>query len=142
MMDHNLRILQVNLNRSPMATEHTLQLAVELAIDLIVIQEPWLVNPQTNDNYLGTRSVIHSSFTQILPTLQDLSLRPRVLLYASRILQAQINPIQDIPPDPDLLVVGIKSRHFNFTLFNIYHEKDQKGLQAKTIERALLPLSI
>lgn len=36
----SIKILQVNLNRSAQATESALQTAVELQIDLIVVQEP------------------------------------------------------------------------------------------------------
>jgi hypothetical protein len=41
-----LRILQVNLNKSAPATEGALQVAVELDIDLLVVQEPWLTPSQ------------------------------------------------------------------------------------------------
>ena len=140
MIDKNLRILQVNLNRSAQATESALQVAVELAIDLIVVQEPWLVpSQQTPLDYTDTRSVNHPSFVQTFPTLPHPALRPRVLIYASRSLQAQINPLQDSPADPDCQAVGIKSTHFNFTLYNIYNENDQQGSPNRTIERMLLP---
>jgi hypothetical protein len=143
MIDKNLRILQVNLNKSAQATESALQVAVELAIDLIVVQEPWLVpSQQTPLDYTDTRSVNHPSFVQTFPTLPHPSLRPRVLIYASRSLEAQINPIQDLPPDPDCLAVQIKSKHFNFSLYNIYNENDQQGSPSRTIERMLLPLML
>ncbi|KAF1940233.1 hypothetical protein EJ02DRAFT_456175, partial [Clathrospora elynae] len=103
-----LKILQVNLNKSAEATESALQTAVELAIDLIVVQEPWLVpSHQTPPDFSDTRSVNHPSFVQTLPTLPQPSLRPCVLIYASRSFEAQINPLQDFPPDPDCQAVGI-----------------------------------
>jgi hypothetical protein len=40
MIYSNTRILQVNLNRSQAATENTLQIAIELKIDIIIVQEP------------------------------------------------------------------------------------------------------
>ena len=40
MISSSLKILQINLNRSATATESALQLATELKIDLLVIQEP------------------------------------------------------------------------------------------------------
>ena len=40
MLGHPLRIIQVNLNKSSPATEATLQAAVEMAVDLLVVQEP------------------------------------------------------------------------------------------------------
>jgi hypothetical protein len=143
MLDKNLRILQANLNKSAQATESALQVAVELAIDLVVVQEPWLVpSQQTLLDYTDTRSVIHPSFVQTFPALQYPSLRPKVLLYASRSLKAQINLIQDSPADPDCLAVQINSKHFNFTLYNIYNENDQQGSSNRTIERMLLPLTL
>ena len=142
MVDNSLRILQVNLNRSAQATESALQVAVELAIDLVAVQEPWLVHSQTPQDYTHTRSVNHPSFVQTLPTLPDPSLRPRVLLYASHSLQAQINPIQDWPADPDCLAVYIKSHTHTFTLLNVYNEEDPQGSGDRTIERMLLPRNL
>lgn len=144
MLDNNLRIIQANLNKSYIATESTLQVAIELSIDIIVVQEPWLVGHSISPlDYSDTRSVVHPSFTQILPPLLHLSTRPRVLLYISRSFQAQINPIQDFTiPDPDFLIVSVKSQYFQFTLLNIYNEKDQQGSAARTIERMLLPNTI
>ena len=40
MISSNIRVLQVNLNRSAPATESALQLAIELNIDLVIVQEP------------------------------------------------------------------------------------------------------
>jgi hypothetical protein len=96
---NNLRILQVNLNKSPQATESALQVCVDLAVDLLVVQEPWLAPLQPSGNYANTRSINHPSFAQIFPPSPDPSLRPRVLLYASNNLQAQINPLAGFPPD-------------------------------------------
>lgn len=39
----DIKVLQVNLNKSQQATEAALQIAVELNIDIIAMQEPWLV---------------------------------------------------------------------------------------------------
>ena len=75
MLRSSIKILQVNLNRNPSATESALETAIELKADLIVIQEPWV----TNDN---ARSIAHQSFTQILPP--DNGLRPRTLVYVSK----------------------------------------------------------
>ena len=58
-MLNNIRILQVNLNKSITATKSTLQLAVELKADIIAIQELWLT---TNDNYVIARSINYTAF--------------------------------------------------------------------------------
>ena len=39
-MSGNLKILQINVNRNPSTTEHVLQLAIELNISILAIQEP------------------------------------------------------------------------------------------------------
>ena len=41
----SLKVLQANLNRSALATESTLQVAVELGVGLVVVQEPWVIAP-------------------------------------------------------------------------------------------------
>jgi hypothetical protein len=37
MIYNNIQILQVNLNRSQAATENTLQIAIKLKIDIIIV---------------------------------------------------------------------------------------------------------
>jgi len=49
-----LRILQVNLNRSQIATETALQSAIELGASIIAIQEPWINKP--NHDYSGEQA--------------------------------------------------------------------------------------
>jgi len=70
MLGSHLRILQANLNRSPNATESTLQLAIELSTDIIVVQEPCLVgHSASSTDFSNARSTSHPSFIQILPSL-------------------------------------------------------------------------
>jgi hypothetical protein len=76
---------------------------------------------------------------QIFPHSLDPVLRPRVLLYASNNLQAQINSLGGFQSDPDCQAVSISSKNFNFNLINVYNEDDQRGLLGCTIERVLLP---
>ena len=56
----SLKVLQVNLNRSTLATESVLQVAVELGVGLVVVQEPWVLAP--DQDYTKARSVLHPSF--------------------------------------------------------------------------------
>ena len=137
----NLRILQANLNHDQIATESALQLAVELSIDLMVVQEPWIVAPG-KDDFTDCRSVNHSSFSQLLPQHVPTNLKPRVMFYVSRFLDAQINPITDTDQDPDMQIVKVQTNNLNFTIYNIYNEGDRQGSSKRTIERALLPLSL
>ena len=46
-MSKDLNILQINLNRSPIATEAALELALELKIGLVLIQEPFIITTST-----------------------------------------------------------------------------------------------
>jgi len=108
---------------------------VDLAIDILVVQEPWLIPSQ--GNYLNTRSINHPTFTQIFLTLLDPLLRLRVLLYALNDFQAQINPLVSFLSDLDCQVVMISSTTFTLNLINVYNEDDQQGLLRRTIKRSL-----
>lgn len=106
MISSSLKILQVNLNRSATATESALQLATELKIDLLVVQEPWITpKNQGHTDYLNARSILHSSFTQILPA--DLCYRPRTLVYVATRCKPIITIASSSPKDPDLIVIDI-----------------------------------
>ena len=129
MISTSFRVLQVNLNRNSTATESALQVAVELKVDLIVVQEPWTT---TNVDHSFIRSILHPSFTQLLPT--DVTLRPRTLVYVARSFRPTV-AISDCPSDPDLLVINIIEGKSQIQLLNVYHEENQLGHGPKTIER-------
>ena len=134
MNNYDIRILQINLNRSQYATESTLQYAVENNIGLILVQEPWLINSQNND-YSSTRSISHQGFTQIKPNSPVL-VRPRTWAYIAKNSLFDIS-ISDISPnDPDLLILNIN----NYQIINIYNQLDQGGSRLKTLDRVLYPL--
>src|ERR1700733_2678572 len=129
MISTSIKVLQVNLNRSSTTIESALQVAIELKVDLLVIQEPWITS---NTNVSSTRSIIHPSFNQILPT--NCSLRPRTLVYMARAFRPTVT-ISDEPSDPDLLVINIREGKSQVQLLNIYYETNQLGHGPKTIER-------
>jgi hypothetical protein len=130
----NLKILQVNLNKSTTATESTLQLAIELKANIIAVQEPWLA-PTNNDNYAQARSTIHQAFFQILPTA-DPSIRPRVMFYISRTLAAETYTLQNFKKDPDAMAIVVKGDNYQIHLINLYNQTNAEG--TKTIPRVLL----
>ena len=136
MLSKSIKLLQVNLNKSAPATESTLQLAIELKVDLVIVQEPWLIPNNQDRDYANTRSISHQGFTQILPNYDPI-LRPRTLVYVSRSCFAQVNLCSISPQDPDLLILDIKDKNLGFKLFNIYNEKDQSNISSRTLERAL-----
>ena len=43
MISTSIKVLQINLNKSSIVTESALQLAIELKVDLVLVQEQWLV---------------------------------------------------------------------------------------------------
>ena len=61
-LSSNIKILQVNLNHNSIATKFTLQVAIELRVDLVLIQEPWVTKEPELD-YSIARSTLHPSFT-------------------------------------------------------------------------------
>ena len=125
MISTSLRILQVNLNRSLQATESALQVAIELQIDLLLIQELWITTSNTSSSpkdYLTARSVSHQGFTQILPNTQ-IHLRPRTLVYVLRTITTPVVSIAaNLPQDPDILVLDILEGNAKFQIVNIYNE--------------------
>jgi hypothetical protein len=133
-----IRILQINLNRSAPATESTFETALELNIDIIAVQEPW-VFPAANNDYTNTRSIIHQGFTQVLPNHG--LLRPRTLCYISKNLAPGISTslASTSPRDPDCLIIDIQNRGTKIQLINIYNEKDLSGSRVYTLKRGVIP---
>ena len=101
----NIKILQANLNKSTQATESTLQLAIELKIDIIAVQEPWLTLTRNND-YAGTRLINHPAYLQILPQSEP-SLRPRVLFYISSKLIAETYLLESFRSNLDAIALVV-----------------------------------
>lgn len=122
MISSNTKILQVNLNRSLPATESALQVAIELKIDILFIQEPWILSDSDSDDFSTTRSIAHQSYFQLLPVCTGL--RPRTLAYVSRGYTPVVNISPTSPTDPDVLIVDISEKGEKVQAINIYNEKD------------------
>ena len=120
MISSSFKVLQVNLNRSAPATESALQIVVELKDDLLVVQEPKITPRDLDQDSTSTWSVLHPSFTQILPAA--LSLRPRTLVYVARSFRPLVSLAASSPKDPDLLVVDIIEGKSQIQLLNIYNK--------------------
>ena len=103
MISTSIKVLQINLNKSSIATESALQLAIELKVDLVLVQEPWLVPRDPTKDWSSTRSILHPSYTQILPIVQEL--RPRTLAYIARGFRPIVNLVPIV--DPDILILDI-----------------------------------
>jgi len=148
MISSSTRVLQVNLNRSAQATESALQIAVELKIDLVVVQEPWILHdsqpPNSQpDDYSNAQSILHPSFVQILP--KSTRLRPRTLVYVSRSFGPLVSISTSSPHDPDLLAIDIIEGNAKIHLLNIYNQLDQQlhtPTRLHTLDRLLYNYSI
>jgi ribonuclease HI len=108
----SLKTLQINVNRSLPTTEHVLQLAIELNISILAIQEPWTIKDNTTTSF---RSINHSSFRQVLPNYG--SFRPRVIFYILNNINITLAP--NSPQDPDCIIIDIAE--YNIQLINIYN---------------------
>src|SRR6201746_2843977 len=104
------KILQINVNRNSTTTENILQMAIELNIKILAIQEPWVI-PNSNK----FRSINHPSFKQLFPNYS--TFRPRVLFYISREYIVNLAPIS--PLDPDCIIIDLIN--LNIQLINIYN---------------------
>lgn len=135
MLDSSTRVMQVNLNRSEKATESALEVGIELNIDIILVQEPWILKEGST-----SRSIAHSSFTQILPKYKDN--RPRTLAYISKYYRNTVTLATSSPEDPDLLVLDIGEGSPKIQILNIYNEADLAGEGVYTIERCLFERQI
>jgi ribonuclease HI len=122
------KVLQINVNKATPTTESVLQKALELSIEVILIQEPIIFIGSNN----SIRSIVHSSYYQIFPNFNIL--RPRVMCYISKSLKASLSP--DSPQDPDCMVIDVNS----IRIINVYNEKHQDDPnRAYTISRGILP---
>lgn len=109
----------MNANKNQSATEAILQVASDQHIEIICIQEPWLIHHKEGDDWLNTRSTNHPSFQQILSTTKNY--RPRTITYVSKTSTLAINPIIGIPHHPDIQAFHVKNSVWDFQLYNIYN---------------------
>jgi ribonuclease HI len=137
MNKYEIKILQINLNRSSGATESTLQYAIENKIDIILIQEPWIISEKIDD-FTNSRSINHQGFIQLK---SNTVLRPRTLAYIAKNPQFDIN-ISNISPkdDTDLLILNLISGPHDCQLINVYNEKGQGDSILRTLNRILYPI--
>jgi hypothetical protein len=103
------------MNRNSSTTKNVLQIAIELDIKVLVIQEPWvIVRDNNNREYYF---IIYSSYYQILPNYS--TLRPRTLVYVARELQASL--AQNSLSDPNYLIIDLSLSILKMQLINFYN---------------------
>jgi len=106
----NIKILQLNTNRNSLTTENVLELAIELDIKILAIQELWVID-QT-DSY---RSINYPSFKQVFPEYS--AYRPRVMFYIVKGIRTNLAPTS--PKDPDCIIIDLTES--SIQLVNIYN---------------------
>src|ERR1700709_350398 len=105
------KILQINVNRNSITTENILQMAIELNIKILAIQEPWVISNNSNDY----RSINYPSFKHLCPKCRTFT--ATVLFYISREYIVNLAPIS--PLDPDCIIIDLIN--LNIQLINIYN---------------------
>lgn len=132
MLEHTLHTIQANVNRSIQATETLLDLACYKNIDILLLQEPWLLRDQGKE-YKDTRSIAHIGYNQLLPQTTSHSIRPQTLTYVRKGLRCQVT--QTHLNDGDIQSLLIKDKVGQIQILNVYNEKDTSKIW--TIERCL-----
>lgn len=142
-MTGQLKIIQCNLNKSIQATENTLQLAMELGVEILAVQEPWVSYSKESNNYQGRQSIQHPNFYQFFPNTTDNTIRPRTMIYISKQLKAQVSHLTRFPQDTDIIGVKVAGSNYNFSLINIYNQVSQHQITSlTTVERHKSSLQI
>ncbi|TVY31456.1 hypothetical protein LSUB1_G008589 [Lachnellula subtilissima] len=98
----NTKILQVNLNSAAHNTESALQVAIELDINIILVQEPYIITDLSE-----IRSISHSLFTQLFPNRPSLDITPRTIAYIARLYRPRVTLASKSPYDSDFQVLDI-----------------------------------
>ncbi|KAL1978951.1 hypothetical protein VTN96DRAFT_8108 [Rasamsonia emersonii] len=111
-----------------------LEIGLELKIDFILFQEPWV----SRDNSF---TISHPSYNALLPESKDI--RPRVAIFHRKLSRFQFCQRNDICQDSDIIIIDILGTKIkDFQLINIYNEKSLKESQDDwTIDRALVNIT-
>src|ERR1700751_6004426 len=101
-----ISIMQHNTNRNSNIMQSCLQSALELSIDFVLIQEPWIALDNNNNNI--AYSITHSSYYCILPENSQ-NIRPRVAIYARKHSKYQFCHRTNMTKDSDIIIIDISS---------------------------------
>src|SRR2546423_6438093 len=117
-MNSKIQFLQQNVDKNPLKMHIYLEIGLELKIDYILFQEPYI-----DENIMITIS--HSAYYCIIPESEKI--RPRVIIFAKKSSRFQFCQRLDICSDTDILIIDINdSMNPNvevIQLINVYNEK-------------------
>jgi len=113
-----IQFLQQNVDKNGSKMHTCLQISLELNIDFILFQEPFV-----NTNTMTTIS--HSAYYCIMSESEKI--RPRVMIFAKKSSRFQFCQRSDICSDTDIIIIDINDSLNPETeviqLINIYNEK-------------------
>ena len=127
--------MQHNTNIKQEVMHSCLQSALELAIDFVLIQEPWIAF----DNNSVAYTITHPSYYCILPSTSH-NIRPRVAIYARKQTNYQFCHRTDLTQDSDIIIIDVSGSNIEtFQIINIYNEKSLNSElnNSYTVERSL-----
>jgi len=128
-----IQFLQQNVDRKNSKMHTCLQIGLELNIDFILFQEPYV-----NTDTMSTIS--HSAYYCIMPESE--TIRPRVIIFAKKISRFQFCQKSDLYSDTDMLIIDINDSLNSNTeviqLINVYNEKSlSENNNEWTVKRSL-----
>lgn len=136
MLESPIKLISFNANKTNINIESALQSAIELRVDIVLIQEPWFYGPLEREEWIQLKSTSHKDFTQILPNY-PLHLRPRTLTYVSKFFTPAVSLARDSPIDPDIQIIDITEGEASLQVINLYNQKCQDGQALRTFQRSL-----
>ena len=113
-----MQFIQHNVNKSSHIMHTCLDYAIELKIDFILFQEPYIAKDDIT-------TISHSAFYCIMSTTQNI--RSRVMIFARKQSRFDFCLRSDICTDSDILIIDIIDKTKSYSeiiqVINIYNEK-------------------
>src|SRR5436190_10544012 len=113
-----IQFLQQNVDKNPHKMHTCLEISLELKIDYVLLQEPYI-------NMTIKTTISHSAYYYIIP--ENGEIKPRVMIFAKKDLRFQFCQRLDICSDTDILIIDINDSQNTkaevIQLINIYNEK-------------------
>src|SRR5436190_4065100 len=117
-MNSKIQFLQQNIDRNSHKMHTCLEIGLELKIDYILFQEPYI------DMTIKT-TISHFAYYYIVSESEEI--RSRVIIFAKKSSRFQFCQRLDICPDTDILIININNSINSKTeviqLINVYNEK-------------------
>src|SRR5204863_5419091 len=128
-----IQFLQQNVNKNPHKMHTCLEIGLELKIDYILFQEPYI-------NMTIKTTISHSAYYYIMPESEEI--RPRVIIFAKKSSRFQFCQRPDICSNTDILIIDINNfintKAEIIQLINIYNEKSlAENSNEWTVKRSL-----